>query len=150
MKKQGCGSCVVLAVVAAADCRVARDFDLQPVAAADCRAARDFELFLLKSWPNRAVVRGQAAFPARPARVASLQDPAVQAQVKAMLEDPSFQDSMKQYMEQVTKDPQFEAIRAQTEQMMQQEDFVDQMQKAFSDLAGATPAPKGDGDGDDE
>ena len=45
----------------------------------------------------------------------------MQAQVKAMLEDPAFQESMKQYMEQITKDPQFEALKKQTEDMLQQD-----------------------------
>ena len=61
----------------------------------------------------------------------------MQQQVRQMLEDPSFQESMKQYMEQITKDPQFEALKKQTEAMLQEEGFVEKMQQAFSDLAGA-------------
>merc|ERR1719424_2715258 len=43
----------------------------------------------------------------------TLQNPA--ALQEAMKEDPAFQESMKQYMEQITKDPQFEALKKQTE-----------------------------------
>ena len=68
-----------------------------------------------------------------------LQDPAVQQQVKQMLEDPTFQDSMKQYMEQITKDPQFESLKKQTEAMLQEEGFVESMTKAFADMGGAIP-----------
>ena len=82
-----------------------------------------------------------------------LQDPAVQQQVKQMLEDPSFQQSMKSYMEQITKDPQFEALKKQTEAMLQEEGFVESMTKAFSELGGALPTPPGGGaaaaEGDD-
>jgi pantoate kinase len=66
-----------------------------------------------------------------------LQDPAVQQQVRQMLEDPTFQQSMKEYMQQITKDPQFEALKKQTEAMLQEEGFVDQMTKAFSELGSA-------------
>ena len=62
-----------------------------------------------------------------------LQDPAVQQQVKAMMDDPAFQESMKAYMEQITKDPKFEALKKQTEEMLQQENFMEQMQQAFAD-----------------
>lgn len=65
-----------------------------------------------------------------------LQDPAIQSQVRQMLEDPTFQDSMKQYMEQITKDPQFEALKKQTEAMLQEEGFVEKMSEAFSSLGG--------------
>ena len=75
-----------------------------------------------------------------------------------MLEDPAFQESMKQYMEQITKDPQFEALKKQTEAMLENEDFVEQMQKAFSEMgpgmsqAAAAIAGAGvkDGDADGE
>jgi len=63
-----------------------------------------------------------------------LQDPAVQQQVRQMLEDPTFQQSMKQYMEQITKDPQFAALKEQTEAMLQEEGFVESMTKAFSEM----------------
>merc|ERR1712070_1232237 len=76
-----------------------------------------------------------------------LQDPAVQQQVKAMMEDPAFQQSMKQYMEQITQDPAFEALKAQTELMLQQEGFMEQMSKAFAEMGSALGAPP---DGDDE
>ena len=56
-----------------------------------------------------------------------LQDPAVQQQLKAMLEDPAFLESMKEYMEQITKDPQFEALKKQTEAMLENEGFVEQV-----------------------
>ena len=79
-----------------------------------------------------------------------LQDPAVQQQVRQMLEDPTFQQSMKQYMEQMTKDPQFEALKKQTEAMLQEEGFVENMQKAFADLAGAGLGGKGEEGGEDE
>ena len=75
-----------------------------------------------------------------------LQDPAIQQQVKQMLEDPAFQQSMKQYMEQITKDPQFEALKKQTEAMMQEEGFVESMTKAFSDMGAAF----GDKEGEDK
>lgn len=65
-----------------------------------------------------------------------LQDPAVQQQVKAMMEDPAFQESMKAYMEQITKDPQFEALKKQTEDMLQQEGFMESIQKAFAEVGG--------------
>jgi hypothetical protein len=73
-----------------------------------------------------------------------LQDPAVQQQVKAMMEDPAFQESMKQYMEQVTKDPRFEELKKQTETLMQQEGFMEQMSKAFSDMSGTLGALSSD------
>ena len=60
---------------------------------------------------------------------------------------------MKQYMEQITKDPQFEALKKQTESLLQEEGFVESMQKAFSDLgsmAALGGAPAADGDGEDE
>eukprot|EP00322_Chrysochromulina_rotalis_P020624 CAMPEP_0115863500 /NCGR_PEP_ID=MMETSP0287-20121206/18720_1 /TAXON_ID=412157 /ORGANISM="Chrysochromulina rotalis, Strain UIO044" /LENGTH=184 /DNA_ID=CAMNT_0003317947 /DNA_START=22 /DNA_END=576 /DNA_ORIENTATION=+ len=66
-----------------------------------------------------------------------LQDPAVQQQVKQMMEDPAFQESMKAYMEQITKDPQFQELKKQTEEMMKQEGFMEQMQQAFASLGGA-------------
>lgn len=81
-----------------------------------------------------------------------LQDPAVQQQVKAMLEDPAFQESMKQYMEQITKDPAFQEIKKQTEAMLEDENFVEQMQKAFAEMgpgmsqAAAALAAGADGD----
>jgi pantoate kinase len=65
--------------------------------------------------------------------------------VKAMLEDPSFQESMKQYMEQITKDPRFEALKKQTEDMMQNGDFMEQMTKAIGDM-GAALKPDGEED----
>ena len=40
-----------------------------------------------------------------------LQDPAAQARMRAMMEDPEFQKSMQQYVEQISKDPQFEQQR---------------------------------------
>ena len=40
-----------------------------------------------------------------------LQDPAAQARMRAMMEDPEFQKSMQQYVEQISKDPQFEQPR---------------------------------------
>ena len=40
-----------------------------------------------------------------------LQDPAAQARMRAMMEDPDFQKSMQQYVEQISKDPQFEQSR---------------------------------------
>jgi len=80
-----------------------------------------------------------------------LQDPAVQQQVKAMMEDPAFQQSMKQYMEQITKDPQFEALKQQTEQMLQQEGFMEQMSKAFADMGSALgQAEPSDAEGGEE
>ena len=79
-----------------------------------------------------------------------LQDPAIQAQVKAMLEDPAFQESMKSYMDQITKDPQFEEIKKQTEAMLQEEGFVENMQKAFANLGGAPPGMPGLTGGDKE
>jgi hypothetical protein len=78
-----------------------------------------------------------------------LQDPAVQQQVKAMMEDPAFQQSMKQYMEQITKDPAFEALKEQTEQMLQQEGFMEQMSKAFAEMGSALGQPS-DAESDDE
>ena len=72
-----------------------------------------------------------------------LQDPAVQQQVRQMLEDPTFQQSMKQYMEQITKDPQFEALKKQTEAMLQEEGFVESMTKAFADMGGTIPGAPG-------
>ena len=65
-----------------------------------------------------------------------LQDPAVQQQVKAMMEDPAFQESMKQYMESITKDPDFDKLKQQTEQLLQQEGFMEQMSKAFAAMPG--------------
>ena len=65
-----------------------------------------------------------------------LQDPAVQQQVKAMMEDPAFQESMKAYMEQIIKDPMFESLKKQTEDMLQQEGFMEQIQKAFAEVGG--------------
>jgi pantoate kinase len=65
-----------------------------------------------------------------------LQDPAVQQQVKAMMEDPAFQESMKSYMEQIIKDPMFESLKKQTEDMLQQEGFMEQIQKAFAEVGG--------------
>jgi len=83
-----------------------------------------------------------------------LQDPAVQAQVKAMLEDPAFQESMKQYMEQITKDPQFEELKKQTEAMLQEEGFVEQMTKALTEMgpgmAQAAAALGAGGDAEDD
>ena len=74
-----------------------------------------------------------------------------------MLEDPAFQESMKQYMEQITKDPQFEALKKQTEAMLQEEGFVEQMTKALTEMgpgmaqaAAALGASGGDGDDDDD
>lgn len=61
-----------------------------------------------------------------------------------MMEDPAFQDSMKQYMEQMMKDPQFEKLKEQAEQMMQQEGFMEQMSQAFSDLGGVLGDAKSD------
>ena len=40
-----------------------------------------------------------------------LQDPAAQARMRAMMEDPEFQKSMQQYVDQISKDPQFEQQR---------------------------------------
>lgn len=70
-----------------------------------------------------------------------LQDPEAQKRMKAMMEDPEFQQSMKQYVEQISKDPQFEQLRQQTEQLMQEPDFLEQISKAF---AGFEPPGKGD------
>ena len=50
-----------------------------------------------------------------------LQNPTTQARVRAMMEDPEFQKSMQQYMEQMTKDPQFDALKKQTEVMLQEQ-----------------------------
>ena len=72
-----------------------------------------------------------------------LQDPEAQARMKAMMEDPEFQQSMKQYVEQISKDPQFEQLRAQTEQLMQEPDFLEQISKAF---AGFEPPTGGKGE----
>lgn len=63
-----------------------------------------------------------------------LQDPAAQARMRAMMEDPEFQKSMQQYVEQISKDPQFEQLRKQTEELMQEPDFVEQITKAFAGL----------------
>jgi len=70
-----------------------------------------------------------------------LQDPAAQARMRAMMEDPEFQKSMQQYVEQISKDPQFEQLRQQTEELMQEPDFVEQITKAF---AGIGEPPKKD------
>ena len=53
-----------------------------------------------------------------------------------MLEDPAFQESMKQYMEQITKDPQFEALKKQTESMLQEEGFAEKMSEALGSMGG--------------
>lgn len=54
--------------------------------------------------------------------------------MRAMMEDPEFQKSMQQYVEQISKDPQFEQLRKQTEELMQEPDFVEQITKAFAGL----------------
>ena len=89
-----------------------------------------------------------------------LQDPATQERVKAMMDDPEFQKSMQQYIEQITQDPQFEQLRKQTEQLLEQPGFLEEMtkamgsiggedvSKAFSALEGAAKA--GEDSGDDE
>ena len=46
-------------------------------------------------------------------------------EVKAMMEDPAFQESMKQYMEQITKDPQFEALK---------KGYIDDVESEFAHL----------------
>merc|ERR1712228_506592 len=63
--------------------------------------------------------------------VKALQDPATLQRIKAMMEDPEFMASMKQYAEQITKDPQFEQIKKQTEQLMQDPTFIEQMTKSM-------------------
>jgi hypothetical protein len=68
-----------------------------------------------------------------------LQDPAAQERMRAMMEDPEFQKSMRQYVEQISKDPQFEMLRQQTEKLMQEPDFVEQISKAFAGLGGEPP-----------
>uniref|UniRef100_A0A7S4BHL5 STI1 domain-containing protein n=1 Tax=Chrysotila carterae TaxID=13221 RepID=A0A7S4BHL5_CHRCT len=60
-----------------------------------------------------------------------LQDPETQKRIKSMMEDPDFLESMKQYVEQITQDPQFEMLKKQTEKLMEDPTFVDQMTKAL-------------------
>ena len=62
-----------------------------------------------------------------------------QERMRAMMEDPEFQKSMRQYVEQISKDPQFEMLRQQTEKLMQEPDFVEQISKAFAGLGGEPP-----------
>lgn len=84
------------------------------------------------------------------------QDPATQQRIKAMMEDPEFLSSMKQYVEQITADPQFEALKKQTESLMQEPDFVEQMTKAMmggdmsKTLADMGAALGGAGEGEEE
>ena len=66
-----------------------------------------------------------------------LQDPATQERVKAMMDDPEFQKSMQQYIEQITQDPQFEQLRKQTEQLLEQPGFLEEMSKAMGSIGGA-------------
>mgnify|MGYP005683838115 CR=1 FL=1 len=86
------------------------------------------------------------------------QDPATQQRIKAMMEDPEFLSSMKQYVEQITADQQFEALKKQTESLMQEPDFVEQMTKAMmgGDMSktladmGATLGGAGEGEEEDK
>jgi len=60
-----------------------------------------------------------------------MQDPETLQRIRAMMEDPEFLNSMKQYVEQITKDPQFEQLKAQTEKLMQEPGFMEEMTKAL-------------------
>ena len=51
------------------------------------------------------------------------------------------QDSMKHYMEQMTKDPAFEQLKQQAEAMLSQEGFMEQMAQAFADIGKSTGDP---------
>ena len=65
-----------------------------------------------------------------------LQDPATQARVQAMMDDPEFQKSMQQYIDQITKDPQFAELKRQTEKLLEEPGFMEQMSKAFEQMGG--------------
>ena len=54
-----------------------------------------------------------------------------------MMDDPEFQKSMQQYIEQITQDPQFEQLRKQTEQLLEQPGFLEEMSKAMGSIGGA-------------
>ncbi len=79
-----------------------------------------------------------------------LQDPATQQRFKEMMEDPEFLESMKQYAEQITQDPQFEQLKAQAEQMMKDPSFMEEMQKAMANPEFLSKAMASMGGTDDE
>ena len=54
-----------------------------------------------------------------------------------MMEDPEFQKSMQEYVEQITQDPQFEDLKKQTEKLLEEPGFVEQMSKAFEQMGAA-------------
>jgi len=86
-----------------------------------------------------------------------MQDPETLQRIRAMMEDPEFLNSMKQYVEQITKDPQFEQLKAQTEKLMQEPGFVEEMSKALmsgdmgntlAEMGASLGGMKGDGEED--